>query len=108
MTTPTDIQTINGADGHPAFVVMPYGLFLREYARRNDLVSNEVVSATVDGASPMRAWREHLRLTQAEVAARLGITQAAYAQMEAAKRPRKATFTRVAEALDISIEQLDF
>jgi len=108
MNTPTDIQTIKGADGNPAFVVMPYDLFLREYAHRNDLIPNEVVSATVDGASPMKAWREHLRLTQAEVAARMGVTQAAYAQMEAAGRPRKTTLVRVAEAMHISVEQLDF
>jgi len=108
MNTPTDIQTIKGADGNPAFVVMPYDLFLREYAHRNDLIPNEVVSATVDGASPMKAWREHLRLTQTEVAARMGVTQAAYAQMEAAGRPRKATLVRVAEAMHISVEQLDF
>ena len=108
MSALTDIQTIKGADGNPAFVVMPYDLFLREYARRNDLIPNEVVSATVDGASPMKAWREHLRLTQAEVAAHMGITQAAYAQMEAASRPRKTTLARVAEAMGISVEQLDF
>ena len=108
MNTPTDIQTIKGADGNPAFVVMPYDLFLREYARRNDLIPNEVVSATVDGASPMKAWREYLGLTQASVAERLGVSQAAYAQTEAAARPRKATVARVAAALRITVEQLDF
>ncbi len=108
MDTPTDIQTIKGADGNPAFVVVPYNLFLRQYARRNDLIPNEVVGATVDGATAMRAWREHLRLTQAEVANRMGVTQAAYAQMEAAKRPRKATIARVAVAMGIHAEQMDF
>lgn len=108
MNAPTEIQTIRDADGNPAFVVVPYDLFLREYARRNDLIPHEVVSATVDGASPIRAWREHLRLTQAEVAVRLGISQSAFAQTEAAARPRKSTLVRVADALGISLEQLDF
>ena len=54
----------------------------------------------------MTAWREHLRLTQAEVAERMGITQSAYAQMEAAKRPRKATLQKVAHALGLELDQL--
>ncbi|MFZ5812176.1 MAG: helix-turn-helix domain-containing protein [Thermodesulfobacteriota bacterium] len=33
----------------------------------------------------MRAWREHLGLTQAEAAARLHVSQSAYAQMERRK-----------------------
>lgn len=108
MNAPTEIQTIKDAEGNPAFVVVPYDLFLREYARRNDLIPHEVVSATVDGASPVKAWREHLRLTQAEVAERLGISQSAFAQTEAAARPRKATLSRVAGALGLTLEQLDF
>ena len=71
-------------------------------------IPHDVVSATVDGASPMRAWREYLGLTQTEVAARMGVSQAAYAQTEAAARPRKATVVRVAAALRLAVEQLDF
>lgn len=69
-------------------------------------IPHAVVSAQVDGASAIKAWREHLRLTQAEVAARMGITQAAFAQMEVARRPRKATLQKVAEALGLQVEQL--
>lgn len=71
-------------------------------------IPHDVVSATVDGASPMRAWREYLGLTQTEVAARMGVSQAAYAQTEAAARPRKATVVRVAAALRLAVEHLDF
>lgn len=71
-------------------------------------IPHAVVSAVVDGAAPMQAWREHLRLTQAEVAARMGVSQAAYAQMEAVKRPRKATLAKIAAALGLDIEQLNF
>lgn len=104
----TDIQTIKGADGQPAFVVMPYAEYMRRIAHEEGLIPHEVVSATVDGASPMKAWREYLGLTQAEVAKRLGVSQAAYAQTEAAARPRKTTAARVATALRIAVEQLDF
>ncbi|MFT3791241.1 MAG: helix-turn-helix transcriptional regulator [Rudaea sp.] len=108
MNALTDIQTIKGPDGAPAFVVLPYADFLRRFAHEEGLIPHDVVSATVDGASPMKAWREYLGLTQADVAARLGVSQAAYAQTEAAARPRKATVARVAEALRIGVEQLDF
>jgi transcriptional regulator with XRE-family HTH domain len=47
-------------------------------------------------------------LTQSEMAERMGITQAGYAQIEAAKRPRKATLEKAAIALGISLEQLAY
>jgi DNA-binding XRE family transcriptional regulator len=77
------------------------------FTRGTGTVPNAVVNAAFDrGVSPMAAWREHLRVTQAEVAGRIGITQAAYAQMERAKRPRKATLEKVAAALGLEAEQL--
>lgn len=108
MNALTDIQTIKGPDGEPAFVVMAYADFMRRFAGEESLIPHDVVSAAVDGASPMKAWREHLGLTQAEVASRLGVSQAAYAQTESAKRPRKTTIERVAHAMHLSVEQLDF
>lgn len=77
-----------------------------------DAVPHEVVRLTVvDGLTLRRAWREYLGLTQAEVAERMGITQPALSQLEAAARPsgtrpRRATFKRLAEALGVSVEQL--
>ena len=89
-------------------MVIPYDEFMRRLAHTDSLIPHEVVSATVDGASPMRAWREHLGLTQSEVASRLGVSQSAYARMEQTQRPRKTTVTRVARALGVTCEQLDF
>lgn len=108
MNTLTDIQTIKGPDGAPAFVVVPYAEFMRRFAREEALIPHEVVSATIDGTSPMRAWREYLGMTQAEVAVRMGVSQAAYAQTEAAVHPRKTTIARVAQALRLAVEQLNF
>lgn len=63
----------------------------------------------MDKVTPIRAWREQLSFTQAEVAARMGISQAAIAQLEAPEaRPRKSTLRRIAHALGIQAEQLDF
>lgn len=108
MNAPTNIQMINGPDGKPAFVVMPYDEYLRAYEQDGDLIPHEVVSATVDGASPVRAWREHLKLTQADVAGRLGISQPSYAKQEVSENLRPATINKIAAALGITPAQLDF
>jgi hypothetical protein len=97
MNARTEFQVIVGADGKPAFVVVPYEQFRRmKGGFTRGTVPNEVVNLSFErGASPMAAWREHL-----------GITQAAYAQMERAKQPRKATLEKVAEAMGLELEQL--
>lgn len=59
-----------------------------------------------DDVTMARAWRAYLNLTQAEVARRMGISQAALSQLEKQTRPRKATLEKLAAALDISVEQL--
>ena len=73
-----------------------------------DLIPHDVISRTVDGATPTRAWREHLGMTQAVMADRLGISQSAYAQQENSVRPRKASREKIAAALGITRAQLDF
>lgn len=72
-----------------------------------DLIPHEVVSATVDGVTPLRAWREYLGLTQVEVATRLGISQSAYAQQESSENLRKSTRKKIAAALGITDAQVD-
>lgn len=103
-------QTIKDASGAIQYVVVPYADFLRLSSRVETAVPNEVVERVImDKLTPIRAWREHLGLTQSEVAARMEISQAAFAQIEAPEaRPRKSTLRRVAQALGIQLEQLDF
>ncbi|MCU7647800.1 MULTISPECIES: helix-turn-helix domain-containing protein [Pseudomonas] len=103
---PTDIQIIHGPDGKPAFVVIPYEQYLEQHGQA-DLIPHDVVSRMVDGATPIRAWREHLHLTQEQVANRLGISQPAYAQQESVSRPRRATRERIAAAFGIRADQLE-
>lgn len=110
MNARIDYQVILGSDGKPAFVVLPWDQFRK---MRGGLNRGAVPAAVVDrafdqGVSPMQAWREHLKLTQAAVAERIGITQAAYAQMERSRRPRKATLEKVAIAFDIEVDQLSW
>lgn len=107
MNTPTNVQIINGPDGAPAFVVIPYAEYVASHPQ-DDLVPNEVVGYMVkEGMTPIGAWRKHLGLTQMQMAERLGISQPAYAQQEAAAKPRKATREKIAAALGIAPDLLD-
>jgi DNA-binding XRE family transcriptional regulator len=109
MSEPTNIQIIRDGAGEPAFVVVPYRDWVAFRNREEGAVPHAVVNLVFDNEwSPMRAWREHLGLTQAEVASRMGISQSAYAQTEASALPRKTTLRKVADALGLSLEQLDF
>lgn len=58
------------------------------------------------GATPDRAWREHLNLTRDEVAKRMGISQPAFAQQDTATKPRKASREKIAAVLGINANQL--
>ena len=108
MNARTEFQIILGKDGKPAFVIVPFEEFEKMKSVQNaSTVPNNVVNLSFDkNLTPMAAWREHLGLTQVQVASRMNITQAAYAQMERVKKPRKATLQKVADALGLTVEQL--
>lgn len=111
MSALTNAQTIFSEDGKPAFVVLPYDEYIRltgqPWIPKEDGIPHEVVKMTLGGAmSQVRAWREYLGLTQEEVAKKMGITQAALAQIEQSKRPRTMTLEKLARALGIRFEQL--
>lgn len=109
MNKPINFQTILGADGRPAFVVVPYQEFVKNFEQAQDLVPDAVVQLAFDqGMSPAKAWRTHLQLTQTEVARRMDVSQSAYAQLEAKPNLRKTSRERIAAALGISPGQLDF
>ena len=120
MIEPTKIQTIYQG-GLPAFVVLPFEDFAREHPKEAEAIKAErlwipegsgipqaVVSAHIDQEiTYLRAWREYLGLTQAEVAENAGITQAALSQMENGEsKLRKATRVKLAAAMGINPEQL--
>jgi predicted transcriptional regulator len=112
MNEPTNIQIIN-QDGHPAFVVIPYDDYVRACRKTPRIpesgnIPNDVVWLSVEkGYSLARAWREYLGLTQAEVAAKMGISQAALSQMESGeKKLRKASLEKLAKALGVTVEQV--
>lgn len=102
-------------DGKPAFAVIPYEDFLklsRIYEENRDdsdvWIPHEVVKANALNDVPLiRAWREHLGLTQREVAERAGMSQPAYAKLERPDaRPRRSTIKKIADAMELKVEQV--
>ena len=59
------------------------------------------------GLTPVKAWRTHLKLTQGTLGERMGISQSAYAQLEASPKLRKSSREKIARAMGISEQQLD-
>jgi DNA-binding XRE family transcriptional regulator len=108
MKAHTDVQVLKGADGVPAHVLMSYQSYLEITGQKEPTIPNEVVGLVIkEGLTPIRAWREHLGMTQAKIARRLKITQSAYAQQEQSENPRRATLIKIAKALNIHVDQLD-
>ncbi len=105
----SNVQIINGPNGEPVYVVIPYSTYMETQSRHKDAqVPHQIVGMIAENAwTPARAWREYMGLTQLEVAMRIGISQPAYAQQEAGLRPRRATRERIATALGIAPQQLD-
>lgn len=109
MNAPINIQILNGPDGLPAFAVIPYSDYLNMTIQpTGQNVPNEVAGKIVkDGVPPIRAWREYLGLTQAQVAGRLGISQPSYAVQENSAKLRKSTREKIATALGVTAAQLN-
>ena len=113
MNTPTNHQVLTH-NGKPAFAVIPYAEYLKLMERTEGRPDEEVTlphevvkMSTLGGMSLIRAWREHLGLTQEEIARRMGISQPAYAKLESGKtQPRIATCKRLAAAMGVEWEQL--
>ncbi len=67
----------------------------------------EVVKAKLDGAHPVRAWRDHREMTQMELSARSQVGRDLIAQIETRKKTGSVdTLNRLAQALDLPIEAL--
>ena len=92
-------------EGQPEYAVIPYETYMRlvedaemltdirdydtawqSVAKGEELVPAEVVYALLDGGNPIRVWREHRGLSQAELATRAGISASYLSQLESGKR----------------------
>jgi len=110
MIAPINHQIIE-KDGKPLFVLVPYNEYLAlvEHDEAITVPQAVVEKHILENMSLIRAWREHLGLSQQEVAQKMGISQSAYSQMEKAEANlRQTTVNKIARALGILPEQLDF
>ncbi|WP_289022853.1 helix-turn-helix transcriptional regulator [Desulfobacter postgatei] len=67
-----------------------------------------MVSIAIDkDCNLLKAWRLHLGFTQKELAARIGISQAALSQMEKTDNNlRNSTLNKLALAMGLTVDQL--
>ena len=122
--TVTSIQIIE-KDGQPAFAVVPIEIWERVRGLVEDLedvaafdtalsahdeftIPFAVVKAEfAEGVHAVRAWREHRRLTQDQLAQRAGISKAYLSQIEGGKRAGStATMRKLAAALQVPVRVL--
>ena len=83
------------------------GLEARIASGEEELVPSEVVDRLLDGESPLRVWREHRKLTQAELARSSGVNRIQIVDIEAGRNSGSVhTLRKLATALAISVDDL--
>lgn len=111
-------------DGRREFAILPIEVFERladliedaedaalfDAAMKNDdgfRIPAEVANALLDGANPVKVWREHRGLTQEALAQAVGISKAYLCQIETGKRQGAVkTLAALAKALKVSLDDL--
>lgn len=111
-------------DGKPLLAVVPIDIWSRVKDMVEDLedisdlerfdqnddgvrIPLEVVQAQVNGAHPVRAWREYRKMTQDQLAQAAKISKAYLSQIETGKRAGQARILRaLAAALDVPLDLL--
>lgn len=96
------------ANRHAGVVIRSSFILCPRMTNTEANIPPEVAELAANGRKSLaRAWREHLGLTKEQVAARMNISPAALEQIEArTAKPRRATLSKVAEALGVQVEQL--
>ncbi|KAF0218983.1 MAG: XRE family transcriptional [Geobacteraceae bacterium] len=114
-------------NGKPEYAVIPYDEYrrlvedaemladVRDFdAARNafaaseeELIPAEVVDRLLDGANPVRVWREYRGLSAAELAKACGVTAAAISQIESGKRKSSVILLKkIARILKVDLDTL--
>lgn len=113
MSAPIEYQKIE-YNGKPAFVLVPWEDWRRiktivdaQNAQTFGIPQAVVEAHVLHNESIIKAWREHLGITQKELARRLGVSQTAVVKLEHIEaRPRIATIRKIAMALGLNEKQL--
>lgn len=113
-------------DGAPEWAILPFDYFqqlladsemlqdIRDYddakraiAQGDELIPAEVTYAILDGASPVRVWREYRRLTQQQLADAAGISTPYLSQIESGKRTGSPeVLSAIAAALNLALDDI--
>lgn len=119
----TQVQVIE-QDGKPSFYVVPADIWERvkemvedaeDAAAYAEAVANDdgvriphaVLVAELDGATPLRAWREHKSMTLQALADAAGLSKPFVSQIEGGKRKgTAATLKKLAAALGVPLGAL--
>jgi ribosome-binding protein aMBF1 (putative translation factor) len=119
----TQVQVIE-TDGKPSFYVVPAAIWERvremvedaeDAAAYAEAVASDdgftipqaVLTAELDGAHPVRAWREHRGLTLQALAEAASISKPYLSQIEGGKRVgAAATLKKLAAALGVPVDVL--
>lgn len=95
-------------DDSPAFMMIPHAGYLNKHAVDNATIPNEVVGAVIkQDITPIKAWQGYLHLSTAELATRLGVSEAEYTELENQEKPNKAMLKKIAFVLSIKLYQLN-
>ena len=72
-----------------------------------ELIPSEVVNRLLDGEAPLKVWREHRQLSQAELARLSGVNRVQIIDIEAGRKTGSAaTLRKLATALKVDIEDV--
>ena len=110
MSVPTNNVQIIRQGNKPIFAVIPYDEYLaltKGSGADNVLIPHAVVELVVkNNWNLLKAWRKHLGMSQKALAAKAGISQPAFSQMENSDNHQDATIEKLAAAMGLRPEQL--
>ena len=112
-------------DGIPAFAVLPFAEYERLVAIAEDKIDaadadvlayreakeesfpDTLIDSLVNGDHPIKVYRNYRRLTQQELADRIGKSKPYVAKLEAGERTGTiAVLSKIAEVLKVDLDQL--
>lgn len=72
-----------------------------------ELVPSQITHAILDGANPIRVWRDYRGLTQQQLADRAGISKPYLSQLESGKRAGTTdVLSAIAQALQLTLDDI--
>jgi DNA-binding XRE family transcriptional regulator len=87
--------------------IRDYDAALKSIAEGEELVPAEVVYAILDGANPIRVWREYRSMSRTFLASQAGISASYLSQIEGGKRNGTADLlSKIAAVLNVALDDL--